>query len=94
MCAPEQRLQQDAYVHCALHLERSPPLNNVDIPWPGAMSMQDGSQANNLPPSLLPAQHRSPSSHPEHREAQSDPEQCCTKHPPFWRSAAESAETK
>lgn len=53
--ALEQRLQQDAYVHCALHLERSPPLNSVDIPLPQAMSTWDGSQANDCPPSSFPS---------------------------------------
>lgn len=53
--ALEQRLQQDAYVPCALHLQTSPPLNSVDIPLPRAMSTRDGSQANDHPPSFLPS---------------------------------------
>lgn len=79
--AREQRLQQGAYVLCALHLKVLPPLNNVDIPLPRATSIWDGSQANDCPPSFLPSQQRSPISHPQHRELffisekQSDPEQ-------------------
>lgn len=48
----EQRLQQGAYVLCALHSKIPPPLNNVDIPSPRAISIRDGSQANDCPPSF------------------------------------------